>query len=322
MTMTPSGRTVTQATGAASPGGRFIPWRESRRLRAGSRRPVVPYLFIAPATLVIAVLVLYPLARSLYESLHTDNLLSASHAFSGLRNYTQVLADPAFQRAALNTLAYLVLASIGTLAGGLAMALWLHSLRRWRGLFLATVVVPWAVPGTVNGLLWLFILNPSTGLLNSVLQALGVISQPHVWLNGSYGSIAFISLSLIWQVTPISAIILLAGMEGIPSSLYEQASVDGATRWQAFRGVTLPLLRPAIAISLVNAGILGIGVFDQVYVLTGNAPGTISAVIQTYLYAFRDLNFGSGIAASMFVTIAALVISLIYLKGLYREIEY
>lgn len=319
--MTSSGRTVTEHAEAARAGLAIVPWRD-RRPGTRWRRTVTPYAFIAPAMLLIAVLVLYPLARSLYDSLHTDSLLNQSHAFTGLRNYAQVLADPAFRRAGVNTLEYLVLTSIGTLCCGLVMALWLHSLKRWRGFFLAAIVVPWAVPGTVNGLLWLFILNPVTGLLNSVLQALHLTSQPHVWLNGTFTAVAFISLSLIWQVTPITAIILLAGLESIPPSLYEAASVDGASSLRAFQRITLPLLRPAIAISLVNAGVLGIGAFDQVYVLTGNAPGTISSVIQTYLYAFRDLNFGLGIAASVFVTAAALLLSLIYLKGLYREIEY
>lgn len=304
---------------AATPAGGTGPTR-ARSLRHRNAR--LAYLFIAPAVLLIGVLVLYPLVRSIWDSLHVDNLLNASHEFAGLANYRTVVTDPAFHRAALNTVGYFLLASIASLVIGMVMASWLHSIRRGRAVFFVLLILPWAIPGTVSGVLWALILNPSAGLLNGVLQAMHLISAPHVWLKESVTSIVFVSLSLIWQIAPISGIILLAGIESIPRDLYESIAMDGAGTVRTFTRLTLPLLRPAIAISMVNAGVLGIGVFDQVYVLTGNAPGTISAIQQTYLYAFRDLNFGVGIAASIFVTVATLLISVAYLKGVYREVEY
>jgi ABC-type sugar transport system permease subunit len=279
-------------------------------------------LFLLPSLAIIAVLVLYPLIISVYDSFHMDNLENPSHAFVGGRNYVQVFSSPAFHTAALNSLFYFALASAGSLIVGMVMAAWLHGIRRFRMLFLTIVVVPWAIPGVVNGILWSFIYNPTNGLLNAVLLDLHVIHHSVIWLESSTSAIVCISISLIWQIAPICAVIFLAGMESIPPVLYEQAAVDGSSGVRTFRSVTLPLLRPALAIGLLNAGILGLSIFDQVYVLSGYAPASISAVIQIYLYAFQDFQFGIGIAASMIVTVAGLLLSLFYLKVVYREVAY
>lgn len=293
------------------------PPRAARRMRV-----MQPYVLLLPCIAAIAALVLVPFAVSLWDSVHVDNSVVPDHKFVGGHNYIQVLSDPAFIHAGINTIWYLVLATVGALVVGTVMALWLHSIKRWRGLFLVCVILPWAVPGTVSGVLWSLIFNPVNGLLNSVLRSVHIISSNQIWLEGRVSGISFISVSLVWQIAPIAAIIFLAGLESIPPELYEQASVDGATPLSQFRRITLPLLRPALAIGLLEAGVLGIGIFDQVYVLAGYAPATASAVIQVYQYAFQDFNFGVGIAASVVIMAATLVLSLFYLKVVYREISY
>jgi ABC-type sugar transport system permease subunit len=279
-------------------------------------------MLLAPAFLIIAVLVLYPLGVSLWNSLHEDNALVAGHQWTGGRNYSAVLHDPAFIQASMNTLGYLVIVTLGALLGGLGIAFWLHGLRRFQAAALAVIVLPWAVPGIVSGALWSFIYDPVNGLLNGVLRWLGVIHQPQIWLQGRLSGLLFISLALIWQVTPICAVIFLAGIESIPTDLYEEAAVEGASTIQRFRRITLPLLRPSLAIGLLQASVLAIGIFDQVVVLAGYAPGSISVVMQLYLYAFRNFNFGVGMAASMIVTAGTLLVSLVYIKGVYREVTY
>jgi ABC-type sugar transport system permease subunit len=279
-------------------------------------------LLLAPAFAVIAVLVLYPLGVSLWDSLHEDNELVFTHQFTGLKNYSLVVHDPAFLQAGVNTLGYLVIVTVGALLLGLGMAFFLHNIARFRAVFLAIIVLPWAVPGIVTGALWSFIFNPVNGLLNGVLQWMGVIHQPQIWLEGRFTGIFFISLTLIWQITPICAVIFLAGLESIPSDLYEEAAVEGASAFDRLRRITLPLLRPSLAIGLLQASVLAIGIFDQIVVLAGYAPGSISVVMQVYLYAFRDFNFGLGMAASMLVTLSTLLVSLVYIKGVYREVSY
>jgi len=298
--------------------------RSQDRAPRRSRQRVAkqPYLLVLPALAILAVLVLYPLVVSLWDSVHVDNLEIPSHAFTGASNYVHVLTDPAFTTASLNTLMYLAMATLGSLIGGMVIALWLHSLSRFRALFLIVIVLPWAVPGTVNGVLWSFIFNPTNGLLNAILTSTHLISHNINWLQGSVSGQVFVAVSLLWQIVPIAAVIFLAGLESIPRPLYEQATVDGASGFAVFGRITLPLLRPAMAIALLNAGILGISIFDQVYVLGGYAPATISAVVQIYLYAFQDFQFGIAIAASMIVTVATLLVSLFYLKVVYREVAY
>jgi len=289
------------------------------------RRPLepryLPYVFIAATVVVIAVFNIIPLAFALWDSVHNDSPLRPDHGFIGLQNYVEVLSDPAFQNAMANTVKYLLITVVGVLGVGLPTALWLRTVRVRRDLVIALVLIPWAVPGTVTGELWALIFKPTNGMLNGLLLNLGVIDTNIIWLQGPT-AIPFVAVTLIWQTAPIAALILLAGLEYIPSELYEQAKVDGANSFRAFMGVTLPLLRPAIAIAIVVASIAAVGIFDQIYVLNANSPKTISLVQQTYLYAFKVLDFGLGISASMIATIVSVALSFIALRFIYREIEF
>jgi len=291
--------------------------------RAGRRRGQVrPYVFITPLSLVLGVLVLYPLLLSLIDSVRVDNLLMSSNRFVGVANYVAVLRDPEFVSASIHTLGYFAFATVGAMAVGGAMAFWLHGLtRRARAGALVLVMVPWAVPGTVTGALWSFIYNPTSGLLNGLLVGAGILRHPIVWIEGTKG-IVFISIALVWQVAPIVTILLLAALESIPGEIFEQAALDGAVSLKRFRHISIPLLLPAVAICLVETGILGLGAFDQVVVLSAYAPATLSVVMKIYQYAFTNLNFGEGIASSVLLTGGTLLISVIYLKAVYREVEY
>ncbi len=288
---------------------------------------LMPYLLVLPAILFIGVLVIYPLLFSIFSSVHVDDLLyPALHKFVGVQNYINVLSDPSFQIAARNTVFYFIFTSLGVFLFGIVIALWLHNLpHKWRGVFLTVVILPWAVPGVVTGLLWSFIYNPTSGLLDGLLKSLHIISQNIIWFNDpklpNLG-LFLITLALLWQVVPLAAIIFVAGLESIPTTIYEAARVDGCHSWHLFSHITLPLLRPSIAIVMVQAAVLSIGIFDQVYVLTGYDPNTKSAVIQTYLYAFQNLNFGQGISAALLVTLSISVVGYIYLRFIYREVSY
>ena len=317
--MGPSRTALRPAT--AAPAG-----RTARRARSASRRRLdrLGLLLVAPSALVIAVLVLYPSISSIVGSLQRYELTNPDRAFTGLRNYSAVLTDTTFQRSLGNTAGYFLVITACVLLMGLVMALWLQSLRGpLRAVALTVIVLPWSVPGTVAGVLWSFILNPTgTGLLNSVLRSLSLIGSDQAWLNMPVAGIVVIALTVAWSGVPLGVIILLAGLEGIPREIYEQSLVDGASRTKQFVAITLPLLRPAIAIVLLNGAVLAIGLFDQVYVLVGLDPSKITIAGQMYLYAFRDFNFGFGFAASVIATAVTAAISLVYLKLVYREEEY
>jgi ABC-type sugar transport system permease subunit len=300
--------------------------REVRATRSAARRRVnrLGFTLVAPAFAVIAVLVLYPSVSSLIGSFQRYELTDPNRAFSGLRNYVAVLSDPTFQQSLANTAGYFVVITLAALLMGLGTALWLQSLRGvWRAIALTVIVLPWSVPGTVAGVLWSFILNPTgAGLLNSVLKSLGLIGGYQAWLNKPVAGIVVIGLTVAWSAVPLGVVVLLAGLEGIPREIYEQSLVDGAGRLKQFGSITLPLLRPALAIVLLNAAVLAIGLFDQVYVLVGLDPDKVTIAGSMYLYAFRDFNFGFGFAASVVATAITAAISLVYLRLVYREEEY
>jgi ABC-type sugar transport system permease subunit len=304
------------------PGGginhRKLSWWAGRK---GREPRFLPYVFVAGTVVVLVGLNLIPVAYSIIDSLHRGSLLSQDHSFVGLQNYITVFTDPAFQTAFKNTIGYLIYTDIGVLVFGLLIALWLHGIKRHRAIFLTIVLIPWAIPGTVNGEIWALIFKPTNGLLNGVLLKLHIISANVIWLQGAK-SLPLVALTLIWQVTPIAALIMLAGLEYIPDELYEHATIDGGSSLQILRRITLPLLRPAIAIALVVASISAIGIFDQIYVLNGNASSTISVVQQTYLYAFTGLNLGYAVSAAMIGTIVSVIVSLVVLRVVYREIEF
>ena len=298
----------------------------SRPTRTRSRRRVnrLGVALVAPAFAVIAVLVLYPSISSIVGSFQRYELTTPDRSFTGLRNYAEVLTDPTFLQSLANTAGYFVVITLAVLLMGLATALWLQSLRgAWRAVALTVIVLPWAVPGTVAGVLWSFILNPTgAGLLNSVLKSLSLISGYQAWLNKPVAGIVVIGLTVAWSAVPLGVVVLLAGLEGIPREIYEQSLVDGAGRAKQFFSITLPLLRPALAIVLLNGAVLSIGLFDQVYVLVGLDPQKITVAGSMYLYAFRDFNFGFGFAASVIATAITAAISLVYLGLVYREEEY
>jgi ABC-type sugar transport system permease subunit len=273
---------------------------------------------------VIALLVLYPSTSSIVGSFQRYELTNPSRAFSGVRNYAAVLTDPTFVQSLLNTAGYFVVITLAVLVMGLGAALWLQSLHGgWRAVALTMIVLPWSVPGTVAGVLWSFILNPTgAGLLNSVLTSLHVVGSSQAWLNKPIAGIVAIGLTVAWSAVPLGVVVLLAGLEGIPREIYEQSLVDGAGRLKQFSSITLPLLRPALAIVLLNGAVLSIGLFDQIYVLVGLDPQKITIAGSMYLYAFRDFNFGFGFAASVIATAITAAISVVYLRLVYREEEY
>jgi multiple sugar transport system permease protein len=314
--------TLAPAVRGSGPAGRG----RTRPARSASRRRVnrLGLALVAPAFVVIAVLVLYPTVSSVIGSFQRYELTDPNRGFTGLRNYVEVLSDQTFQQSLLNTGGYFVVITLAVLLMGLGTALWLQSLKGvWRAIALTVIVLPWSIPGTVAGVLWSFILNPTgSGLLNSVLKSVGLISSYQAWLNKPIAGIIVIGLTVAWSAVPLGVVVLLAGLEGIPREIYEQSLVDGAGRLKQFGSITLPLLRPALAIVLLNGAVLSIGLFDQVYVLVGLDPDKVTIAGSMYLYAFRDFNFGFGFAASVVATAITAAISLVYLRLVYREEEY
>jgi len=279
---------------------------------------------LAPMLLVLLLVIGYPLVDSLWLSLHRANLANPEQGqpFIGLGNYIRAFGQPDFWYAIQRTLYFTVL-SVGLELGlGLLFAILLNE--RFRGNLAAriTMILPWALLTVANGVLWAWILNPTYGVFNSMLVNLGILQAPKSWLSDTFWTMNMIILADAWKTVPNMTLLLLAGLQPISYDLYESADVDGATRWQKFRYITLPLLRPVILVAVALRTIGAFRVFDIIYVLTGNGgPADSTKVISFYNYdqAFHYLFFGYGAAISWIITAFMLVMIVIYTRLLRTE---
>ncbi len=274
----------------------------------------------SPLFIVIVALVFIPLFLGLRLSTQKYSY-GIPGGSVGLRNYTDVLRDPDTLTAAVHTAGYMVVAVLIELVLGVCFALALRAPFRGRGLVMAALVLPWALPSVVSSILWLRIFNPDNGLLNVVLMKIHVLSEPKVWFASRGWAIAFIALVHSWGVVPLVTLIILAGLQGIPDQIYEAAAVDGASGWQQFRYLTTPLLRPALAVALTTGTVIAIAIFDEIYVLTGYQLNTYSLMMQAYQTTFTKLQFGKGAAFAYLVTLATGVFAIGYVRNLRRSAQ-
>jgi multiple sugar transport system permease protein len=273
---------------------------------------------VLPAVAVTALLVVYPMVLGFETSVHAvAPTLSAPSRFVALGNYSDVLKDPDTLSAAAHTLQYIVIALVLEIVGGLAIAVVLHRAFRGRGVVLAILIMPWALPSVVSGVLWRRIFAPDNGLLNSILVNLHIIHSPEVWLANGW-AIPFITLVHVWGVLPLVALILLAGLQSIPDEVYSASAVDGASPVRQFWHITLPLLRPAIAVAVTVGLVQAITIFDEIYVLNGTALNTESLLIKIYNTAFVDADFAHGTALAFLVAAATALIALLSLLATRR----
>jgi ABC-type sugar transport system permease subunit len=277
-------------------------------------------ILVAPAVAVVLLVALFPILWTAWESLHRHDLRLPwlGQPFLGPANYVELLGDARFRQALGHTLFFTAGSVTLELALGLALALAMHRAVRGRTLVRAAVLVPWALPTVVSALLWRFIFEGPAGLANRALAGLGMLRAPVVWLAEDPGAWVPILAADVWKSTPFVALLLLAGLQSIDPGLYEAARIDGASAWQRFRWVTLPLLRPALLVAVVFRSLDALRVFDLIYVLTGGGPGTATEPIALYTFdtLFQRLRFGYGSALSMVVFVLAFLLALAYVRVL------
>jgi len=288
--------------------------------RADTERQILGWLFVAPAIVLVVVLVLYPMVHGFQQSIESGGFLFGEKpGYVGLRNYKDVLNDPVSRDAMRHTLEYVVLAVVLEMVLGIFVAVTLHRVFRGRGFVLAVLILPWALPSVVSGVLWRRVFDPDNGLLNSLLMQLHIISEPHVWLASGRGAIVWITLVHVWGVLPLVSLIFLAGLQSIPEEVYSASAVDGAGPFRQFRHITLPLLRPSMAIALTVGTLLAIAIFDEIYVLNGTALNTRSILIQVYNTTFAQADFAHGTALAFLLAAVTAVFGGLYALALRRS---
>ncbi len=278
------------------------------------------WTLVLPALGTILLIALFPLGWTLWESLHRHDLRMPwlGRPFVGLENYAEIVGDGRFWRALGHTLFFTAASVSLELLLGLFLALAMNRSFRGRGLVRAAVLVPWAIPTVVAALLWRFIFDAQAGIANAVLVEAGLLEEPLVWFVRASTAWVPIILADVWKTTPFVALLLLAGLQNIDRTLYEAAAVDGASeRWQLWH-ITLPLLKPAILVTLIFRTLDAFRVFDLVYVLTGGGPGTSTEPLALYTFntLLQNLRFGYGAALSVVVFAITSALALLYVRGL------
>jgi multiple sugar transport system permease protein len=290
---------------------------KSRRFfsAAANRALLLPALLLAPAMAVLLSLSIYPLIYSITISLQQET--PEGFAWT-LRNFARLLSDNFFWTAMAHTFVYSVVALTCEFLLGLGLALLLNQQIRGRGLFRASLLVPMMLPTVVVGVVWRLMLNPDFGAINGTLKQFGINTESLTWTASPRLAMLSVIAVDVWQWTPFVFLVLLAGLQAIPQEPYEAALIDGSSRWQTFRHVTLPLLKPAILIVLLLRTMDLLRVFDQIFILTEGGPGFATETISLYIYrtAFRFFDFGYAAAMSFILLALTNIISAIYIRFL------
>jgi multiple sugar transport system permease protein len=236
--------------------------------------------------------------------------------FIGVTNYQKYLTDARTWSALWNTTYFTLVSVFFELTIGLAVALVINRAFIGRGAVRAAVLIPWAIPTAVSAMMWNYLYDGQSGVIAHYFEQLGIIGDSSYLLSTGSGAMASIILADVWKTMPYIALLLLAGLQTIPESLYEAAEVDGANKWQQFVNVTLPMLKSAILVALLFRTLDAFRVFDLIYVLTGGGPANSTESISVYAYQvlFSQSNFGEGSVLSVITFLAVAIISIIFIK--------
>lgn len=274
-------------------------------------------LLLAPAAILLSVIIVYPVLKLLYTSFFNLSLTSGMPAeFIGFENYQIMMEDPVFWQTTWNTVLITLITVPGALIVGLTLALLANLPFRMQWTVRLSLLIPWALPLSFAGLIFAWFFNSEYGVVNDVLNRLGF--EGLIWFNSPTLAFIAICLTIIWKTSSFMALIILAGLQTIPRSLYEAADVDGAGRVRQFFEITLPLLKPAIVIALIFRTITALQTFDIPYMMTGGGPGTSTSTLAMYIHqntvSFLDLGYGSALAVVMFAL--SMAVTFVYLRAI------
>ena len=278
------------------------------------RERIFGIFLVIPTLLFITIFAFYPICYSFYLSFHRIilGLPGLGQDFVGLQNYIDLFQDRVALHSILNTLIFVFISTLFEIIFGLIIALVIHQHFRGRGLVRAAVLVPWAIPTVVASQMWRFLFNDKYGLINFAFWGSDIGSYK-AWLADPFFAFCAIIIADVWKTSSFAALLILAGLQTIPDELYEAARIDGASAWQRFIKITLPLIKPALLIALLFRTMDAFRVFDLVFVMTQGGPADSTNVLQFYGYKkiFAEGLMGYGSTISVLVFIITLIIFLI-----------
>jgi trehalose/maltose transport system permease protein len=287
-----------------------VPRKRRRRTGLQRRQTRLAWLLLVPALAVVAFVAIYPLGKTIYQSFTNQEFLAGitPTKWVGTANYHQLIHDTIFRDTIVLTIKFTAITVSVEFVLGLIIALVVNSSFKGRGVMRAVMLVPWAIPTVVAAKMWQWMLDDTNGVINDLAVRLHLVSHSQAWI--VQHPLASVSAVDIWKTTPFVALLLLAGLQVIPNDLYEAASVDGANKLQQFWRITLPLLRPAILVTLIFRTLDALRAFDVFSVFFGNRLGQQSMAVYDQGVIVQDghVGYGAALSVAIFLIIAVFVV--------------
>jgi multiple sugar transport system permease protein len=292
------------------------------RFSAGARERLFGYALLLPTLTLLGLVILYPLLDGVRISLMRMKLTSvAEPRFVGLQNYVSLFQDEKFWFTLRTTAVWTVANVVAQIILGLALAVLLNEKIRGRGLYRSIALIPYIVPSVAAALIWRWMYDGSSGIINAILFRLGLIESYRPWLGEVSTALPAVIIESIWKGTPFVMILLLAGLQTISPEYYEAGAIDGASAWQRFRDITLPLLRPSLAVATVLTTVYTVNNFNAIWLMTQGGPLGTTEILFTWAYkmAFQRFDFGMAAAISVVLFGILAIFAAIYIFLVERE---
>ena len=275
-----------------------------------------PIGWLFPVLILVAVFTVYPFGYAIWNSLFQILLILPVKPFVGIRNYVDVVSSIYFREALFNTLLFAAITAPTTVVIALGVARLLLTKFVGRSIVRAVVLLPWAMPGAVSGIIWVWIFHGQWGILNAVLLRLGIISSYVLWLDQPILAKFSVMVAHIWTQIPFASILLMAALSIINKEIYEAAEVDGAGPTRRLFSITLPQIKGMMLIALIYESIMGLTSYDLTYSMTGGGPGGATTLLSYYIWAesFKMLRFGRGAALGVIMAVITLVLILMIMR--------
>ncbi|WP_182113208.1 MULTISPECIES: carbohydrate ABC transporter permease [unclassified Actinotalea] len=285
------------------------------RARRQRRRRLEPFLYIAPAFVVLGLIIGYPVLNAAWTSLTDSSLMApGQEQFVGLDNFVDLFTSASFWTVMGRTHVWAAATLLLQVGLGLVIATTLNKQLVARGFVRTTMIVPWVVPTVLVALIWRFLLDPASGPVNQILRDSGILENPPMWLANTSTALPTLVLISAWKWTPFTAVILLAGMQQIPPEQYEAAMIDGANAWQRFLHVTVPGIRTSLALVTLTTISGAINNFNGIWLFTRGGPVGATDILTTVAYrtAFQEFDFGKAAAIAMVIFVMMMVLAVLY----------
>jgi len=281
------------------------------------------FILIIPALLIVMGLYVYPLTYSFVISFFRSDIRKPGVVFLGLKNYIEIFKTPELLVSFWKTIYFTVVSLAIEMVAGIAIALAFNKSFRGRSIARSVILIPWAIPPVVNGIIWNWMVHPKIGILNYVLVELGILERYKPWLADPTWALNIIVIADAWKWTPLVVLLILAGLQSIPDDLYEAATIDGCTRSQTFFRVTLPLLRWPILVTLLLRTVEAIRVFDIIFIMTRGGPANATKLTTFYVWevAFKYHRLGFGSALAYLITFLIIIFAVLYYRTISTRVE-